>query len=367
MQVRVFRSLDGAPIAGSNVVPVSGASWESALNEPGSMTLAIPRSRLFAAWNARRKLRPWYATAALIDGNEVIHAGPVLARKWTPKGGLSVTVGGAWDYFSKRLVLNHDLHDAWVDGEVVLDEENPSPQWVLKYRNLSLGGIGAGIVREALSWGELAVDMPTLPLEAGFNDRTYNGWDFATTATRLEELTKVINGPNIRFDPYLRSDGHLRFKYVSDYGGGTYHRLSTGMTGHGVTVDDVDEDGKSLATEVYALGGRSEDIVLAARAASTRLTAAGWPVMQDVLKSHSSVSRLETLQGHVEQRVMDGSIVPESTQLQVRRSHGVKPGDIIDLTTQNSYHGNVEQILNVVEVSGGLGEWVTVNAFPDEV
>src|SRR5690606_32770857 len=113
---------------------------------------------------------------------------------------------------------------------------------------------------------------------------------------------------------------------LASVAGGRHHRLSTSMEGHGIVVEDVDEDGGSLATEVFALGGRSDDIVLAAMHRSSQLVNLGYPVMQEALKSHTSVSRLATLKGHVEQRVADGSTVPESTQLRVRRSHGVRPG-----------------------------------------
>lgn len=364
MQVRVFRSVDGAPLDGNNVVPFAGVSWSQGLNEAGGMDLSLPKSRPLAAWNARKKLRPWFATAALIDDGRVIHAGPVLRRKWTLKGGLSVTVGGGWDFFTKRLVLNHALDTAWVDGEVLLDEDNPSPEWVLQFAGLSLGGIGAGLVKEALKWGPLCVDDPAL--EPGTHVRTYNGWDFTPTASRIEDLTNVINGPRVEFVPYIREDGHLRFRYEASQAGGTYHRLSTAFEGHGVSVEDVDEDGGSLATEVYALGGRAEDIVLAARHRESLLTAQGFPVMQEALKSYSSVSQLSTLRGHVQQRAVDGSLVPESTQLRVRRSHGIRPGDVLDVSTRSSYHGQVEQMLHVVEVSGGTSEWVTVSAFPEE-
>ena len=364
MQVRVYRAIDGAPVGGSNIVPFSKASYKLAENEPGSMDLALPRSSVLAAWNARRKLRPWWAVAALIDDGEVVHAGPVLRRKWTPKGGLQVSVGGGWDLLSKRLVLNHALDAAWIDGEVLLDEDNPSPEWVLRFAGLSLGGIGAGLVQEALKWGGLCIDSPET--EPGTAVRTYRGWDFATTADRITELTQVEGGPLVRFRPYLREDGYLRFAYEAGVPGSRRHRLSTAMQGHGVTVEDVDEDGDTLATEAYALGGREEDIVLAARRRSTTLTSQGYPVMMVGTKSHSSVSELTTLQGHVGQAVIDGSTIPESTQLKMRRSRGVLPGDVVDLTMRSSFHGTVDESIRVAQISGdATSEWVTVNGFPE--
>lgn len=363
MQIRVFRTVDGAPITGSNVVPFAGCSWSQSLNEAGQLSFTVPASRPLVSWGARKKLRPWYASVALIDGDRIVHAGPVLSRSWSLTGGLNVTVGGVWDLFTKRLVLNYRLDALWRDGDVLIDEENPSPEWELRYVNQSLGSIGGSLVREALKWGPLLVDEPAF--EIGIHERTYNGWDFATTADRLTDLTGVINGPRISFDPYIRADGFLRARYRAETGAGDEFRLSTVMEGHGVLVEDIDEDGGSLASEVYALGGRSEDIVLAARSRSSVLTGQGYPVMQEALKSHASVSRLSTLQDHVNQRVLDGSTVPESSQLRVRRSHGVRPGDVLQVALESSYHGRVDLAMNVVEVSGGVGEWVTVTAFPE--
>ncbi|WP_043321630.1 hypothetical protein [Mycetocola saprophilus] len=363
MQVRIFNTVDGSPVLGSNVAPVSNVSWSLDYNAPDSMELTLDKTRELARWNAREKIRPWKHCAALIDGGEVIAAGPVLRRKWT--GGLTVTCGGGWDLFQKRLVLNYALAAAWRDGEVVLDEDNPAPQWLLTFAGMSLGGIGAALVREALKWGPLLVDTPGTP-EVGINVRTYQGWDLATTAERLTDLTGVLNAPMIRFAPYLRADGNLRFRYESG-AVGNYRRMAETMPGHGVVLTDVDEDGSSMATDMFALGGRNEDIVLASRSTSRALPDAGWPVMQVADKSHTSVSDLATLKGYTNQGVVDGSTVPESTKLRVRASEGIRPGDVIDLTASNTFHGTREVQLHVAQVTGGLGEWCDVTGFPEEV
>jgi hypothetical protein len=363
MQVRVFNTVDGSPVTGSNVVPISNATWSLDYNQPGALELTLGKTKELARWNAREKLRPWKHCAALIDDGEVVAAGPIVRRKWT--GGLTVNCGGGWDLFQKRLVLNYALASAWRDGEVVLDEENPAPEWLLSFAGLSLGGIGAGLVREALKWGPLLVDMPGAP-EVGVHVKTYQGWDLATTAERLSDLTGLLNAPMIRFVPYIREDGHLRFRYESG-AVGYYRRMAETMPGHGVVLTDVDEDGTSMATDMFALGGRSEDIVLAARSTSGALTDAGWPVMQVADKSHTSVSDLLTLKGYTNQGVVDGATVPESTRLRVRASAGVRPGDVIDLSAKNSFHGRTDVLLHVAQVSGGLGEWCDVTGFPEEV
>lgn len=362
MQVRIFNTVDGSPVSGSSVAPVSDVSWSRSYNEPGSLSLTLPPTEELLQWGARKKLRPWKHCAALIDEANVIAAGPITRRKWS--GDISVSCGGGWTIFDKRLVLNHALATAWHDGEVLLDEDNPSPEWLLEFAGLSYGGIGAGLIREALKWGPLLVDGPDL--ESGTRERRYQGWDLATVADRLDDLANLQGGPMIRFVPYIRGDGHLRFRYETG-AVGAYYRMAETMQGYGVIVEDVDEDGGSMATDSFALGGRDDDIVLAARSSSAALTDGGWPVMQVADKSHTSVSRLDTLKGYTDQLVADGATVPESTKLRVRASAGVQPGDVIDLTTSNSFHGKREVMLHVASVSGDFSEWCDVTGFPEGV
>lgn len=366
MQVRAYNTVDGKPVEGDNVVPVSAVSWQMGWNEPDRMTLTIPLSMKAAVWGLRTKLRPWKASCALLDGDDVIVAGPVLNRKWSLRSGLTVVIGGGWDLMRKRLVLNPVLKTSWVDGEVVIDEDNPAPRWVVQFAGKSLASIGAGLVRLAVQWGPLNIDSPSLD-ESGIHVRTYLASALATVSDRLKDLTEVIGGPRIHFEPYVRADGHLRFRYVADQGSVHIHRASTAMRGHGVQVVEVDEDGETMATDVYALGGRDDDISLVARSSSALLTDAGWPVLMEGLRSHSSVSRLDTLKGHTDQGVVDGARVPESTQFQVRASRRVRPGDQLDVTTTSTYHGQIEQLVDVVDVTGSLSEWCTVTGFPQEV
>lgn len=362
MYLQAFSFL-GVPLAGPARIPAESWSWTDELQDPGSISFTIKPGREAAIYGARAKLRPWRSLVAVVDGDQVIAAGPVTRRKWTGDGsGLSVTVGSGMSIFGKRLVLNRALHSKWRNGEVVLDEDNPSPEWLLNFSNLSLAGIANGLLAETLAWGALPIDAPTLPLQKGIHQRSYRGFDFATVLDRLEDLQGVIGGPMMRCAPYRTEAGSLRFKFEPGFAPREF-RLSTTLEGHGIILDDVDEDGDSITTEVFALGGRSDDIVLAAR---ERASVAGWPLLQSAMLGHSSVSRITTLQNHVGQALQDGCTVPESTMLTARRSHGIRPGDRLFLTTTNEYHGRgVEMVLNVVQVSGDEGEWVRVAAFPD--
>lgn len=362
MEVAVFHTLDGSPVEGARNIPFTGCSWSEDAAAKGQLNLDIRWHRLMRSWGARSKLTPWKYSIAVLDGDRVRFAGPIEARRWEGMT-LSVTASDGWGILENRLVLNHLLDARWVDGEILLDEENPRPEWVLQITGQSLYGIGAALIRETLKWGDLLIDSP--PSEAGTNVRTYRGWDFATVADRIRELTEVRNGPVLRFEPYLREDGHLRLRYVES-GDRRLHSWVQAAPGQRIRVDSVDEDAASLATEAYALGGRDEDVVLAARSRSTTLTGAGFPVIQRADTSHSTVSRLDTLLGHTGRIVDDGSLLPESLALTVPADIDVVPGDAVDLEIDDPYIGRTLLTLSVARVSGDTSEWQQVDLVPRE-
>lgn len=362
MEVRVFYTLDGRPVEGNNLVPFTDISWRHGWNEEGTLGISIRWHKIIAAWRARRKLRPWLHSIAVIEDGVVKFAGPITSRRWEALT-LKVDAGDGWALWRKRLVLNRLLKTLWVDGEVLIDEDNPAPHWLLQISGQTLAGIGAAVIREALEWGELLVDAPAG--EAGTNVRTYRCWDFATVATRLQDLGAVQGGPLITFPAYIREDGHLRIQYETGDGGHLWRWVQP-APGQKVELVSVDEDGESMATEAFGLGGRDEDIVLVARSDSDELTTAGWPVLQVADTSHSTVSQLATLKGHTGQLVADGSTLPESYELKVSAGYDIRPGDWIDLAVQDKYLGTRTVPLIVVEISRDKTSWQTVSAFPRE-
>ena len=355
--------MDGKPMPGAARIPVESWQHQSGLGDPGSLTFDISGGRSALAYRVREKLRPWRSMVAVLDGKRVVAAGPVLRRKWAQDdGSVSVSCGDGMSFFGKRLVLNSALDRNWRDGEVVIDEDNPAPQWMLSFSGLSLAGIANGLLRETLKWGALPIDAPTEPLERGINERNYRCFDYATILDRLNDLQEVRNGPMMRCIPYLTSQGWLRFKFDPGFDGED-HYLSTTLEGHGIVLDSVDEDGGTIANEIFAMGGRDENVVLVAR---KRAELAGVPLLQEAVMSHTSVSRITTLQDHVNQSLVDGCTIPESTKLRARASHGIRPGDRLHLTTSNGYHGDhVQTVLNVVQVSGDESEWVSIIGFPE--
>lgn len=345
---------------GDRIARVPGSfTWETESNEYGSI-------KVTSGWTkSARELKTWQRTQAkrtilaVLDGAEVVCAGPVQDRDPQTSGFTLNAAASIWWTLEDRLVLNPVLQSTFVDGEVLIDEDNPAPEWFTSFTG-SYADIGADLVDLALAWGDLPIVTPAR--EGGTRVRTYNGWELLTVASRLKLLTGVIDGVEIRFRPELRPDGGIQFVYeAAPELISKTHRWNCTLPGQRVSMVRFPEDASGLASDVWAFGGKSDDIVLAARSTTSALTDLGWPVMQRAVTGLSSVSELSTLKGHTDERALRGSVTPVVYELRVHRSHAPKAGDWANVTFRHpAYEGLVDVPLKVLYVGGDSGEWLTV-------
>lgn len=333
-------------------IPVGdGTKWGRVINSPGSLQLQLPRSPVSRLAELHGIAKPWHVAVALMRGRRILQAGPVLRRPW--KSTLTLEAEGYWAMFEKRLVLNYALASKVIDGEVLIDEENPAPEWGMELTG-SYVDIAAKLIAETIKWQAMPVDLP--PLTGGVYIRNYYGYDLARVATRLKQLTELQNGPELRFDPYLRADGGIRWRLEGDHEIVDHvYEWNTAMPGQGVKVVSLDDDGTGMATDGWGQGGRNGDILLMTRrgalAPDPRL-----PLLQEALTSHSTVSEIETLRGHVQGMVERSMNTYEQVQLEAPLRYDVRPGDWIDLRTETPYLGRTLLPLKVVGVNGGTDD-----------
>lgn len=358
--VRVFAFLltTGEPLFR---VPFTGFSRTDTLNEAGSMSVSMVWTDEAARLPIREVLRPWRVGLAAVQGDRIVHAGPVMARKWdVTSQKLTFSCGGGWSLFDKRLVVKHDLDSGWADGEVVQDEDNPAVEWTATYTG-SYTDIAKQLVDAALEWGALAVTTPST-LDGGLYTRTYYGWDLALVGDRLTDLTELENGPELEFTP-VHESGHFGWTLrgapeLMD----TVWQWNSAVPGQRVQLVNVDEDGDDMASQSWGLGGKTDDLILTARAESDALTGAGWPELQVSNTSHSSVSELATLQGYVAEDVLRGSVTQESFEFHVGIEYWVHPGDWANIRVNDVFIGERLLPVKITEVSSDLTEWQTVRA-----
>ncbi len=322
LTLQLFDGKTGAHIQRLSMVKVS---WSDAINEAGSL------NAVSSDWRGL-EFRPYGQILAITEGNDIHHAGYLTRAKYSQKDcSWELDAGGFMTILEKRLVLNHALASSWKDGMVVVDEDHPKGNWPLKYTG-TYSDIISRHLRETLKWGEL----PVLPLALSgskAHELSYNSYDLATIAQRIEDIGALDNGPEFRFDPHIRSDGRIEFQQVTSSDNGEIvnntWQWNTTIPNAGVVLGDSDYDGSDImCTQSYGTGGRDEDKLLVARSVSSKLTSAGWPVLQVANKEHSTVSKLNTLKSYVNADTRSGDEPQAVHALQVDRTrYRVRVGD----------------------------------------
>lgn len=333
-------------------VPVgSGTTWGTVINAPGSYKLNLPKSPVSRLYELHALAQPWQVAVGIMRGDRVLQAGPITRRP-LPGRRLDLEGGGYWRYLEKRLVVNYLLAGMNVNGEVLIDEENPAPEWVLSLTG-SYVDIAVKLLTETNKWQDMPLDLPAL--SGGIFVRNYYGYDLATVAERLKQLTELENGPELRFDPQRRADGGIRWRLEGDYEiVDNVWEWNTAIPGHGVTVTSLDDDGSDIVTDGWGQGGRNDDILLMARYQAAN--PGNMPLLQGALTGHSTVSEFATLSGHTKGWVERSVNTYGQVQLEAPLRYDVRPGDWVDLRTETPVLGRTFLSLKVVGVSGGVGD-----------
>lgn len=363
--IAIFDTVTGRRIGR---LPASSWKWTGELNSSGSASATINLSQDTVDMDLRENTRPWRTILAVIDGDRVRHAGPIYQREWDSDTlTLTLQAGGFWDYLKRRLVLTRQVL-AYTGGVIPTSEDEFPPQWRLNLSG-SLGDIARALVAETLQWGTLPVILP--PVEGGQNVRTYLGPDFASVAARLEDLTKVINGPEMLFQPRLE-DGGARLAFhmltgspelVTATHTWDQRRSATPITGLHIT-----EDASTQTGDAWAKAGAQDDTVLLARTHDMWLEDAGWPLLQASDSSHTTVSDIATLRSYTDGSVAARTKNTESITFKARRTdeaggdlgNALTVGDHIHLRAADPYLGDQLYRLKVIELSGDEGDWVSV-------
>lgn len=336
-------------------LPAASASWSDSINEPGELKAVVFEN---AKVDIESVVREWGSIVAALRGTTVLHAGYVKNLNHSrEKGTYDIDAGGGATIFEKRLVINYLLKNTWANGTVVIDEENPSGNWPLTC-NGSYSDIISKLVAETKKWGTLPIAPASLT--GGNKTRTYNSYDLATVLARIEDIGDLENGPEFRFDPQLDSEFNLTFKQVTSADGGeivdAVHEWNATVP-NGVSVGDDKRDGSYMCSQCFMTGGRDDDTLLVAMAQSSRLTNAGWPLLQIADTSHSTVSVLGTLLAYARGYVARGDRRPLSVPVYVPVSMGdVHVGDWANIRVGEAA-GDVLH-MKVTDVSCSLGSQV---------
>ncbi|MCG7285351.1 hypothetical protein MHY85_05095 [Cellulomonas sp. ACRRI] len=326
-------------------------------------------------------IEPARCFLAVLEGDYVIEAGPIWSWEFPFGGKLTVKARGMRSLFEHRYVMGN-LASAWAE-------------WAQTYSNLSLATIAKRLVQltESVSGGDLPIVLPAD--EAGVNTRTYLGSDLSTVLSRLDDLSDVIGGPDIAFEPRLTAD-RMGVEWVMRTGTaadpllhqtGDDHVWDSRVPAGGVSGLSVSRDATGVAQQAWVTGGGADEALLMARRTPAQIGAPdlrnyGFPLLE-TSDARSTVSEQATLDKWAEGNLSaalrptqtwkmsalaaptDRQGTPAGPQLGAYR-----PGDwakvwvpkthpLLGLLLPEGFHR-----ARVLNISGGLDEFVKIDLMP---
>lgn len=286
-EVLVFHTRSGTVLA---ELDYSALSFDEQLNKGGSATITCPLDAATGhdTWDDRSPayvLRgiisgPWRFSIAIVWGNTVAWAGPLISP--TPSlSGVQLKCSTLWALLGRRRLMTYAAVDP------------ASPSATVAFRNRSLAGIAQGIIQHATAeYGrELPLDYLPVTVE-GDNERTYPGYDYKPAGEALQQLTEVINGPDIDFRPILvRTDTGEAIRWQVRIGQPELGDPAAPLVwdyGAGLVDLDFDIDASQQCSYVAVPGDGQEHAKAFGVAFSNELIDAGWPALEDANSEHSS-------------------------------------------------------------------------------
>jgi hypothetical protein len=275
-------------------VPAVSGTWSEVLNGPGTIsvttTLKDPAVRLLDLPNTATAGKTFLAA---VDGDLVLQAGPVIEHDWSDPGEmLTIRAEGLWSYYNKRVILPYT-------------ETSPADPATDTNLTKSYQGMVRYYVEQSQGWpnGDLPVILPDE--EPGDYVRNEPGSNLAPVGERIRQLNGIEGGPDVQFQPRWNADRD-GFEWVLRIGTPAQPLLfSTQEVVFNASVAEssisnlrVRTSGVQVATRVYTSGGRSSDKTLIGVAENAALLEQGFPALDRVDASYSTVELQETMDSH---------------------------------------------------------------------
>ena len=344
-------------------IPVSDASWSSVLKGTGTVDCTVPLDaaefkrlegvtsgqypgvNIFpspntwpraetTAWHIGQGIRGEFLTMldpnrcfmALVDGDTIPEAGPISAHGGG-EGSSSFTVkaNGLRSLFDGRRIMG------------VIDSGYAA--WTVTHSAMSLGTIAKRLVELCLADpdGNLPVILPADVLAADDDDhrRTFKGSELAKVSDRLDQLSGVLNGPDIAFDPRLTSD-RMGVEWVMRTGteadpmlhqAGVPWVFDMRVPRSSIGGLSWSRDGSGMASRSWATSNDAAAGMLMARKDLSALLDANYPLLE-IADNRSTVERQATLDGWAAGNLASASAPVMTISIKAMLgSRVVRPGD----------------------------------------
>lgn len=327
MPAPTFQALIGDLRTGkiTAVVPVTGATWQQVVNAAGTISATVNTAAVeVAGLDLYHTAAPPRAFLCIQYDQTIIAGGPIWTAhaNWSA-GTLTLGAAGMWSMFDARMLIPVLAEPLTLGAAQAATTTYPTSA------NKSLGDIAAALVAQALAHvgGNLPIVAPAAQGLTPGATRTYNGYDVASVGQRLAELTAVIGGPEVRFQPRYKSTDPTSVEWVMLVGspaqpqfvqGGLDWTFDASVPKSMVSDIDVDISAKVMATRAWEVGGGTGVGVLLSQADSTALTSAGYPLTEFVDRTHNGVLVQADLDAYAAQLLTDHNRPAVALKIKVR-------------------------------------------------
>ena len=324
-----MRVLIGDLLTGRKIldVPYLSASWSSELNGPGSVSATVDlRDPDVVSLGMRNAATLGKTFLAIESEGRILEAGPIWSSNYdrTDKK-LTITGAGLWSYFDHRTLLPNIGDLPVVDPATGESAEHANSTW----KNLHLGTIGKRMVEQSMTWPNSALPIVFETDKPGEHERTYKGAELPVIGQMLQNLTEVENGPDIAFLPERTPDGlGVQWRYVSGdprISSNRPHIIDGSVPGAAIDELTVSESASEMGALGWCSAGRSGDEAIIERAFNMASLAAGFPLMEWVDSSRSSVSVAATALGYAVELARTGSKPMSAWSVSVHTSGDGEP------------------------------------------
>lgn len=339
-------------VTGDNLIdiPHKGVSWEtrraSAETIDCDITLAEPLHRRLDLRNAAAVA---HSVLTVVENDRVVAQGPVWDHEYDQDTKqFSVGAVGWQSFLSTRFVLPPAAQYTPIlipDGE---DAGQPNPVTNTVIEGAPWPNMVRRIIQQSTAWPGGELPFVYGPDGVGAHDKSYDGSAFKTVESALDDLQKLVDGPEISFDGRVRADmqGIEVFVQVGDD-----TKLTLGTTlpivfdfsapKRSVRRLRIQSSADGMTGEAWGTAGRQAGTALWARAFDSFLTDHGYPFMQSVNTSHPNVSDQGTLDQYVAEDALNGRYPTEFWSFEARADSNPKVGeyrvgDIIELRAPNN-------------------------------
>lgn len=305
-----MRLFTGSMVTGRKIIPLpaSDGEWEVRRNRFGAIscdiTLAPEKHR---ALDLRENAAEGRSFLAFADGDRILEAGPIWDRQYDmDTRRLHLKAEGFWSLLWYRFILPSAVETTALLIQSGENAGQPNPAVATTFTGASWPEIVNGILQQGLDrvGGDLPVSFG--PAGAGAHDKSYDAASFKTQGEAIQDLTELVNGPEVEFRPQFTADG-VGVEWVPIVGddaqreiisAGKPHRFDFTVRTPSVRGLKEKSSARGLTSEAWGTGGRQAALAIISRAASTLLTDRGYPRFESLSNAHSTVVEQATLDAY---------------------------------------------------------------------